>query len=77
MCDWWCSHFDTTDGYLRFILTDGQMTVPFFSGCNLSKTKTCFPPEQKTDTTAQLEKKFLQPTHSKSICSSVRNSVRQ
>ncbi len=33
-CDWWCSYFDTTDGYLRFIPTDGQMTVPF-SGCNL------------------------------------------
>ncbi len=28
-CDWWCSYFDTTDGYLRFIPTDGQMTVPF------------------------------------------------
>ncbi len=28
--DWWCSYFDTTDGYLRFILTDGQMTVLFF-----------------------------------------------
>jgi hypothetical protein len=34
-CDWWCSYFDTTDGYLRFIPTDGQMTVPFFSGRNL------------------------------------------
>ena len=29
-CDWWCSYFDTTDGYLRFIPTDGQTTVPFF-----------------------------------------------
>jgi hypothetical protein len=27
-----------------------------------SKTKTYFPPEPKTDTTAQLEKMFLQPT---------------
>ncbi len=26
----WCSYFDTTDGYLRFIPTDGQTTVPFF-----------------------------------------------
>ena len=33
-CDWWCLYFDTTDGYLRFIPTDGQMTVPF-SGRNL------------------------------------------
>ncbi len=33
------------------------------------KTKTYFPPEPKTDTTAQLEKKFLQPTRSKCICS--------
>jgi hypothetical protein len=28
------------------------------------KTKTYSPPEPKTDTTAQLEKKFLQPTRS-------------
>ncbi len=34
-CDWWCSYFDMTDGYLRFIPTDGQATEPFFSGCNL------------------------------------------
>jgi hypothetical protein len=26
----WCSYFDTTDSYLRFIPTDGQTTVPFF-----------------------------------------------
>ncbi len=26
----WCSYFDMTDGYLRFIPTVGQMTVPFF-----------------------------------------------
>jgi hypothetical protein len=25
----WCSYFDTTDGYLRFI-PDSQMTVSFF-----------------------------------------------
>ena len=25
-----CSYFDTTDGYLRFISTVVQMTVPFF-----------------------------------------------
>jgi hypothetical protein len=30
----WCSYFDTTDSYLRFIPTNGQMTVPFFSGRN-------------------------------------------
>jgi hypothetical protein len=30
----WCSYFDTTDGYLRFIPADGKMTVPFFSGRN-------------------------------------------
>ena len=29
-CDWWCSYFDTTDGYLRFIPTNCQTTVPFF-----------------------------------------------
>ncbi len=29
-CDWWCSYFDTTDGYLRFNSTDGQTTVLFF-----------------------------------------------
>ncbi len=29
-CDWWCLYFDTTDGYLRFIPTDGQITVPLF-----------------------------------------------
>jgi hypothetical protein len=38
-------YFDTTDGYLRFISTVGQMTVPFFvrvvifSGCNLNPPK--------------------------------------
>ncbi len=26
----WCSYFDMTDGYLRFIPTNGQPTVPFF-----------------------------------------------
>ncbi len=31
-CDWWCLYFDTTDGYLRFIPTDDQTTVPFFFG---------------------------------------------
>ena len=39
-------------------------------------TKNYFPPEQKTDTTAQLEKKFLQPTRSKCIWLSVCNSIR-
>ncbi len=34
-CDWWCSYFGTTDGYLRLIPTNSQMTVPLFSGCNL------------------------------------------
>jgi hypothetical protein len=34
-CDWWYSYFDMTEGYLRFIPTDGQTTVPFFSGRNL------------------------------------------
>jgi hypothetical protein len=29
-----CSYFDTTEGYLRFVSTVGQMTVPFFSGRN-------------------------------------------
>ena len=29
-CDWWCSYFDTIDGYLRFIPTNGQMTAPIF-----------------------------------------------
>ncbi len=43
-CNNWCSYFDTTDGYLRFISTVGQMTVPFFpvvifSGCNLNPLK--------------------------------------
>ncbi len=31
-CNNWCSYFDTTDGYLRFISTVGQTTVPFFFG---------------------------------------------
>ncbi len=39
-CDWWCSYFDTTDGYLRFIPTDGQMTVPFILGPNLIDKRT-------------------------------------
>ena len=39
-CDWWCLYVDTTDGYLRYIPTDGQMTVPFFSGHNLIKKGT-------------------------------------
>jgi hypothetical protein len=44
-CNNWCSYFDTTDGYLRFISTVGQTTVPFFflivffSGCNLNPPK--------------------------------------
>ncbi len=25
----WCSYFDTSDGYLRFIPTDGQTTVGY------------------------------------------------
>ncbi len=36
-------------------------------------TKTYFPPEQKTDTTAQLEKRFLQPTQSKCILGGLGN----
>ncbi len=28
--DSWCLYFDTTEGYLTFIPTNGQMTVPFF-----------------------------------------------
>ena len=43
-CDWWNWYFDTTDGYMRFIPTDGQMTVPFFLGRNLIKEGT----QQKT-----------------------------
>ncbi len=47
--------------------------------CTLStyvcKTKIYFPPEPKTDTTAQLEKKFLQPTCSECICLSVCHSA--
>ncbi len=44
-CNNWCSYFDTTDSYLRFISTVGQTTVPFFfwviifSGCNLNLPK--------------------------------------
>jgi hypothetical protein len=43
-CNNWCSYFDTTDGYLRFISTVSQTTVPFFlvvifSGCNLNPLK--------------------------------------
>ncbi len=34
--DSWCSYFDTTEGYLRFIPTDGLTTVPFFLGCSFS-----------------------------------------
>ncbi len=29
-CNNWCSYFDMTDGYLRFISTVGQTTVRFF-----------------------------------------------
>ena len=39
------------------------------------RTKLAFLPQQKTDTTAQLEKKFLQPTRSECICLSVILSV--
>jgi hypothetical protein len=43
-CNNWCLYFDPTDGYLRFISTVGQTTVPFFlvvivSGCNLNPPK--------------------------------------
>jgi hypothetical protein len=44
-CNNWCSYFDTTDCYLRFISTVSQTTVPFlfrvvfFSGCNLNPPK--------------------------------------
>jgi hypothetical protein len=44
-CNNWCSYFDTTDDYMRFISTVGQTTVPFwgggrnFSGCNLNPPK--------------------------------------
>ncbi len=31
-CSNWCLYFDMTEGYLRFISTVGQMTVPFFFG---------------------------------------------
>jgi hypothetical protein len=42
----------------------------------VSNTKTYFLSEtKKTDTTSQLEKKFLQPTCSKCICFSICNSV--
>ena len=47
--------------------------------CTLSasvcKTKTYFPPEPKIDTTAQLEKRFLQPTQSECIWVSVILSI--
>jgi hypothetical protein len=41
----WCLSFEMTDGYLRFIPTNGQMTVPFFLvvifyGCNLIDKET-------------------------------------
>ncbi len=44
-CNNWCSYFETTDGYLRFVSTVNQTTVPFFyrvvifSGCNLNPPK--------------------------------------
>ncbi len=44
-CNNWCSYFDRTDGYLIFISTVGQTTVPFyfwvviFSGCHLNPPK--------------------------------------
>ncbi len=46
-CNNWCSYFDTTDHYLKFISTVGQMTVPFFqvvifSGCNLNPLSSCW-----------------------------------
>jgi hypothetical protein len=41
----------------------------------VNKTKTYFPPEPKTDTTAQLEKKFVQPMCSKCICFSMIPSI--
>jgi hypothetical protein len=37
----WCSYFDMTDGYLRFIPTDGQTTVHFFLGRNFSGDSWC------------------------------------
>ncbi len=53
--------------------TTSQLYWPLST--QVCKTKTYFPPEPKTDTTAQLEKKFLQPTRSKCIRSSVSHSV--
>jgi hypothetical protein len=43
-CNNWCSYFDMTDSYLRFISTVSQTIVPFFpvvifSGCNLNLPK--------------------------------------
>ncbi len=58
-CDWWCLYFDRTDGYLRFISTNGQMTVPLFSGLNSINKRRNQPKNIAHNfhfTTAQLEK---------------------
>ena len=57
--------------YVRTLQGEFQHTL----STQVSKTKTYFPPEQKTDTKLQLEKKFLQPMRSKFIRSSVSDSV--
>ena len=56
--------------------TNSTPQLYFTLSTKVCKTKTYFLPESKTDTTAQLEKKFLQPMQSKCICFSVHNSIR-
>ncbi len=66
--------------YLNTSTTIRKILVPkklLSSVCKYVKTKTYIPQEPKTDTTAQLEKKFLQPTRSKCMCFSVCDSVRK
>ncbi len=31
-CDWWCSYFDTTDGYLKVGMFGGSMSLDCFGG---------------------------------------------
>ncbi len=74
-CDWWCSYFDTTDGYLRFIPTDGQTTVPFFPVVIWVKPKPISRQNKKLTQQHNWRKKTLQPTRSECIYLSVCLSI--
>ncbi len=90
-CDWWCLYFDTTDEYrtLSTYITPKTIsrrnqktnTTPQMY-CTLSHeyvNQNLFPTRTKNwhDTTALLEKRFLQPTRSECIHFSDSHSVHE